>query len=136
MLTNGIRQLVVLMIIAVIPALCLARWQAVKMENNSLGSGEIAPADARRFPADTVQFVDARSLDDYARGHRPGAVLLNAAGWGALIAGFYDAWEPGKKVIVYGRARSDEAATVAHRLRTESGLDQVFVLKGIWEECP
>lgn len=136
MLACGIRQLLVLSCIAAIPALVLTGWQAVGAHAESLGAGEIAPDAAGRFPAGSTQFVDARSRDDYSRGHAPGAVLLNTAGWKSLIAGFYDVWEPGKNVIVYGRARADEPATVAHRLRVEARLENVFVLKGIWEEWP
>ena len=136
MLARGIRQLAVLLCIAIIPALLLAGWRAADARPASLGAGEIMPDAAERFSASSTQFVDARSREDYARGHAPGAVLLNTAEWESLIAGFYDAWEPGKNVIVYGRARSDEPTTVANRLRVESKLENVFVLKGIWEEWP
>lgn len=136
MLARGIRQFVMLVLAAVAPAILLAGWESKRARNESLGTGEIAPDAAARFPAGSIQFVDARSREDFDRGHAPGAVLLHTGGWESLVAGFYDAWEPGKNVIVYGRARSDEAATVAHRLRSEARLENVFVLKGIWEEWP
>jgi len=135
MLARGIRQLVLLLCIAVVPALMLASRHG-GARPVSFGPGEIAPDSAGRFPAGSVQFVDVRSRDDYSRGHAPGAVRLNSAEWESLISGFYDAWEPGKNVIIYGRARSDEAGAVAHRLRAESRLEKIFVLKGIWEEWP
>ena len=131
---RAIRELVLLLCIAVIPALLLARREGA--HSVSLPAGEIAPDSARRFPIANPQFVDARSRDDFARGHPPGAVRLNPAEWDSLIVGFYNAWEPGRAVIVYGRARSDEAATVAHRLRTEAKLENIFALQGIWEEWP
>lgn len=136
MLVPGIRQLVLLLCIAVIPGLLLARRQGAEAHPASLRAGEITPDSAKRFPMANAQFVDARSRDDFPRGHAPGAVRLNSAEWDSLIAGFYDAWEPGRAIIVYGRARSDEASTVAHRLRTEAKLENIFVLQGIWEEWP
>lgn len=136
MFARGIRQLVVLLCLAIIPALAFAAWQAAGAHAELLDAGEATPDFAGPFPGGSVQFVDARSRQDYSRGHAPGAVRLNTAEWKSLVAGFYDAWEPGKSVVVYGRARSDEPATVGHRLRAESGLENVFVFKGIWEEWP
>src|SRR6266446_424809 len=98
MLARGTRQLMALLLIAAIPAGLLASWQAMGARTETLGDGEIWPDAARRFSAGSVQFVDARSRDEYARGHPPRAVLLNTGEWESLIGGFYDAWEPGKNI--------------------------------------
>ena len=78
-------------------------------------------------------WVDARSADDYAADHVPGAILLNLENWDQLFPKFLDEWSPDKKVVVYCSAAScDLSREVAERLRKNS-IPSVFVLKGGWE---
>ena len=78
-------------------------------------------------------WVDARSADDYAADHVPGAILLNLENWDQLFPKFLDEWSPDKKVVVYCSATScDLSREVAERLR-KNNIPSVFVLKGGWE---
>ena len=83
-------------------------------------------------PAD-ILWVDARSKAKFESRHIPEAVLLNQAEWESLVANFYDQWQPGRQVVVYGEADSDNGHEVASRLREESAIENVWVLKGGYE---
>ena len=83
---------------------------------------------------DTAIWVDARPEDEFASDHGPGAIPLNEDRWNELLPQFLAVWAPGKKVIVYCSSLSCNASReVAHRLRKEAQLSDVFVLEGGWE---
>ena len=48
-----------------------------------------------------VLWVDAREAPAYAKEHIPGAVLLNETEWERLLPEFLQAWQPGRRVVVY-----------------------------------
>jgi rhodanese-related sulfurtransferase len=77
--------------------------------------------------------VDARSKAKFDSRHIPGALLLNQADWESLVSNFYDQWQPGRQVVVYGEVDSDNGQEVASRLREESAIENVWVLKGGYE---
>jgi rhodanese-related sulfurtransferase len=82
-----------------------------------------------------VLWVDARSDEQFARGHVPGAVQLNEDRWDELLRGMLAAWSPERKVVVYcSRKTCNASHEVAERLRKEAGLTNVYVLSGGWEE--
>lgn len=81
-----------------------------------------------------VLWVDARGEEAYHIAHAEGAVLLNPARWDELLPVFLDIWQPELMVVVYCSTRTCQAShEVAERLRSEVGIDSVFVLKGGWK---
>jgi len=98
----------------------------------TLQEGEIRLRDRRL--TEGVIWVDARSADEFAKDHIPGALLLNESNWDALFPDFLDAWQPGERVVVYCSSLSCQASNeVAERLREEAGFEEIYVLKGGWE---
>jgi len=81
----------------------------------------------------TVLWLDARSAQEYDAEHLPGAILLNLEDWDTLFPSFLEQWEPDEKVVVYCSSTACQLShEVAQRLK-QSGISQVFVLKGGWE---
>ncbi len=84
-----------------------------------------------------VVWIDARSDAEYAKDHRPGAILLNEENWGDLVFAVQDELSDaiGKPVVVYCDGSGCERSHhIAERLRQLIGLDPVYVLKGDWRE--
>lgn len=86
---------------------------------------------------DEVVWIDARPAAQYAKEHRPGAILLNEENWGDLVFAVQDELSAaiGKPVVVYCDGRGCEKSRhIAERLRQLIGLDPVYVLKGDWRK--
>ena len=83
--------------------------------------------------APEILWVDARSKAKFESRHIPEAVLLNQTEWDSLVSKFYDQWQPDCQVVVYGEADSDNGHEVASRIREESAIENVWVLKGGYE---
>jgi len=84
--------------------------------------------------SDDALWVDARPEEDYEREHVPGALSLNEDRWSEMLPPMLAKWSPGKRVVVYCSTQGCGASReVAHRLRKEAGLTNVFVLEGGWE---
>ncbi len=98
-----------------------------------LGPGEIDVQTLSSMRASEILWVDARSAAKFESRHIPGALLLNQAEWERLVSNFYDQWQPGSHVVVYGEVDSDNGHEVASRLREESAIEDVWVLKGGYE---
>jgi rhodanese-related sulfurtransferase len=82
---------------------------------------------------ETVLWVDARSPREYDAHHVPGAILLNLEDWDTLFPSFLKHWQPDEKVVVYCSSTACQLShEVAQRLK-QTGISQVFVLKGGWE---
>lgn len=83
-------------------------------------------------------WIDARTADEFTRGHVGNALSLPAADWDAHIEAVLREWSPGRPVVVYcggGGCRASHA--VAQRLRDELGLSDIHVLAGGWHgEAP
>ncbi len=84
--------------------------------------------------SDNVLWIDARRTEAYATAHIPGAVPLREDAWEDLLPGFIEAWQPGRRVVVYCDGGGCAAArSVADRLRREFALEDVAYLEGGWE---
>ena len=49
----------------------------------------------------TALWIDARSEEEFARGHVPGAIQFNEDNWDGLLREVLAAWTPERKLIVY-----------------------------------
>lgn len=90
--------------------------------------------DQARAFGDTAIWIDARPGTEFEQEHVPGAISLNEDRWNELLPQFLPHWSPEKKIVVYCSSQSCNASReVAHRLRKEAQLPNVFVLEGGWE---
>ena len=134
MIARTLRQLALVLALALVPALVSGAFQLQWRKQEPLAPGEVRLATARMW-GDQVQWVDARSRAKYERTHIPGALLLNEDEWEKLVGPFLDAWDAEKKLIVYCDGGSCEASqAVAERIRTELKIGSVYGLKGGWAE--
>ena len=132
MIARTLRQLALVLALALVPALVSGAWQLQWRKQEPLAPGEVRLATARLW-GDQVQWVDARSRAKYERTHIPGALLLNEDEWDKLVGPFLDAWDADKTLVVYCDGGSCEASqAVAERIRTELKIGGVYVLKGGW----
>ena len=132
MIARTLRQLTLVLALALVPALVSGAWQLQWRKQEPLAPGEVRLATARLW-GDQVQWVDARSRAKYERTHIPGALLLNEDEWDKLVGPFLDAWDADKTLVVYCDGGSCEASqAVAERIRNELKIGGVYVLKGGW----
>jgi rhodanese-related sulfurtransferase len=130
-----VRQILLLLGLAFLPAIGQAIYyrNVASWHQPPVDAGLVSVAQAKGW-GDTVLWVDARPEEDFARGHIPGAMLLNEDEWDAQLRTFLTAWAPERKIVVYCSAQSCNAShAVAERLRNEAGLKDVHVLEGGWE---
>jgi rhodanese-related sulfurtransferase len=130
-----VRQILLLLGLAFLPAIGQAIYyrDVASWHQPPVDAGLVSVAQAKGW-GDTVLWVDARPEEDFARGHIPGAMLLNEDEWDAQLRTFLTAWSPERKIVVYCSAQSCNAShAVAERLRNEAGLKDVHVLEGGWE---
>jgi rhodanese-related sulfurtransferase len=130
-----VRQILLLLGLAFLPAIGQAIYyrNVASWHQPPVDAGLVSAAQAKGW-GDTVLWVDARPEEDFARGHIPGAMLLNEDEWDAQLRTFLTAWSPERKIVVYCSAQSCNAShAVAERLRNEAGLKDVHVLEGGWE---
>lgn len=107
--------------------------ERVSWKAPALGKDDVKLEDARAW-GDSVLWVDARADEQFNQDHIPGAILLNEDRWDELLPLMLAAWSPDKRVVVYCSSRSCAAShELAHRLREEAQLKDVFVLYGGWE---
>jgi rhodanese-related sulfurtransferase len=132
-IARALREAALLLLLAAVPATIMGVWQLKTHKEEALEPGEVRAREAKEWAIDKV-WVDARSRSKFARNNVPGAVLLNSEEWEELVPGFLDAWGPDKAVIVYGDREGDAAATIAHRLREELKIENVWVLHGGFDE--
>ena len=131
-----VRQILLLLGLAFLPAIGQALYfrNVASWHQPPVDSGLVSIAQAKSW-GDTVLWVDARPEQDFARGHVPGAMLLNEDEWDAQLRTFLTAWSPERRVVVYCSAKScNTSHAVAERLRNEVGLTNIYVLEGGWEE--
>jgi rhodanese-related sulfurtransferase len=132
-IARALRESALLLLIAALPATTMGIWQLKTRTEAALQPGEVRVREAKEWAIEKV-WVDARSRSKFERKKVPGAVLLNSEEWDELVPGFLDAWGPDEAVIVYGEHEGDAAATVAHRLREELKIENVWVLQGGFDE--
>jgi rhodanese-related sulfurtransferase len=130
---RALREAVLLILIAAVPATVTGFLQLRPTEKKPLAPGEILAADGRELGEKAV-WVDARARKKFEQGSVPGAVLLNEEEWDAQVPKFLDAWDPEKTIIVFGERGSDAGEGIAHRLREELKIENVRVLHGGYEE--
>ena len=131
-----VRQILLLFGLAVLPAIGQAIYYRndVSWHQRPMDAALVSVAQAKGL-GDAVLWIDARPEEEFARGHVPGAMLLNEDGWNALLPALLTAWSPERKLVVYCSRQSCNAShAVAERLRNEAELKNVFVLDGGWEE--
>jgi len=131
-----LRQALVLIIVALLPGIGEAIYFREKVSWHSpIPPSEMVTLTQARAWGENTIWVDARSDEEFAHGHVPGAILLNEDHWNDLVGPFLATWSPDKKVVVYCSSQSCNASReVARRLRVEAQLKNVFVLEGGWEE--
>ncbi|MEY2526080.1 MAG: hypothetical protein QOE73_851 [Verrucomicrobiota bacterium] len=131
-----LRQAVFLLVLAFLPGIGQAIYYRDRVSWKSpVAPSELVTVTQAREWGDNVIWVDARPEEDFDRDHVPGAISLNEDRWNELLPQFLAAWSPEKKVVVYCSTQScNLAMEVAHRLRNEAQLKNVFVLQGGWEE--
>jgi len=131
-----VRQALILAALALVPGLGQAVYfrDRVSWRSPIPASEMITVTQARAWGGNAI-WVDARPDEEFARDHVPGALSLNEDRWNELLPQFLAAWSPEKKIVIYCSSQSCNASReVAHRLRNEAQLPNVFVLKGGWEE--
>lgn len=131
-----VRQVLFLLGIAFLPAI----GQAVYFRNVAswheapVDSATVSVAAAKQW-GDSALWVDARSEEQFAAAHVPGAIRLDEDDWNKLLPAVLSAWTPERKIVVYcSRVTCNASHAVAERLRHEAGLKNVYVLQGGWEE--
>ena len=131
-----VREGLLLIALAALPAIGEGLYLRDKVSwQSSIPTSELVTVDQAKAWGDGTIWVDARSDEEFANDHVPGAFSLNEDHWNELLLQFLPNWSPDKKVIVYCSAESCNAARdVAKRLGDEARLKDVFILQGGWEE--
>ena len=134
MIARALRQLALLLALALPPAIVSGALQLQWRKPEPLGESEVRLETARMW-GDKVLWVDARPRAKFEREHIPGAVLLNEDEWVRLVGPFLDAWEPEKTIVVYCDSGScDASLAVARRIKSELQVDgTIWVLHGGWD---
>ena len=132
---SAVRQALLLIALALVPAIGEAIYFRNRVSWQSpIPASELVTVEQAQSWGDNVIWVDARPAEEFDRDHIPGAISLNEDSWNELLPQFLGQWSPEKRVVVYCSAQSCNASReVAHRLRNEAGLKDVFVLQGGWE---
>ncbi len=133
-----LKQSAVLVLLAFVPAIGEAIYFRDRISwQGPLTASEMVTVEQARQWGDGAIWVDARPENEFSREHVPGAILLNEERWEELLPPFLSIWSPDKKVVVYCSTQScNLALEVARRLRnqTQPAMQNVYVLKGGWEE--
>ena len=94
---------------------------------------------AVRSWGDQVIWIDARSAEEFAQGHIPGAIRLNESQWAALEPAVVERWTPDVKLVVYCSSTGCNASkAIARQLRQQMQWDNVYWLAGgyeAWQEA-
>jgi len=132
----ALREALLLIVLAFVPAIGEAIYFRDKISWQSpVPASEMVKVAQARAWGDNAIWVDARPDNEFDRDHVPGALSLNEDRWNELLPQFLALWSPEKKVVVYCSTQGCNASReVAHRLRSEAQLKDVFVLEGGWEE--
>lgn len=133
---RAVREGLLLIAFAALPAIGEGLYLRDKVSwQSSIPTSELVTVDQAKAWGDGTIWVDARSDEEFANDHVPGAFSLNEDHWNELLLQFLPNWSPDKKVVVYCSAESCNAARdVAKRLSDEARLKDVFILQGGWEE--
>ena len=129
-----LRQTAVLIGLALLPSIGQALYYRDKVSwQTPVAASEMLTLAQARGAADLI-WIDARPEEEFEREHVPGALLLNEDRWNELLPQVLAIWAPEKRVVVYCSSEScGSSREIAHRLRKEAGLTNVFILEGGWE---
>ena len=140
MIARAVRQAVLLVVLAFLPAIGEAVYFRGKVSWQSrLTADQTVDVDLARSWGRNAIWVDARPDNEFAQGHVPGAIPLNEDRWDELLPAFLgqfsaDPDSSHKKIVVYCSSKNcNLAEEVARRLR-EALPNDVRVLQGGWEE--
>ncbi len=90
-----------------------------------------------RYSPEQLLWIDARTAEHFDAGHVEGAHLLNDENWSEQIWNLRDQFSflDGRAVVVYcDGASCKRSAAIGQRLRSELGIEPVWVLEGDWRE--
>ncbi len=76
-----------------------------------------------------IVWIDARPEGAFQMAHIPGALNLNRTHWDQALPSFFEAYAPGRSVIVYCSPDCSESEEIASRIRN-LGFDQILILEG------
>ena len=125
---SSLRQAVFLLLLAVLPAVAAGLFHPSRPDPARVPVVEAATLKTWKK---SFVWVDARTRADFRRDGIPGAISLCEDEWDHLIDGFLDAWDPQTAVVVYcGGGDCGTSESVARRLRKETGITEIYVLKG------
>lgn len=104
--------------------------------NLELASDELNLEMAQNFAKqNSMLIIDARSKDDFFKGHILSAINLSEENFDEQITVFLDAWSPETKIIVYcSSSECNSSRNIANKLKNEFQIKNVFVLKGDWTQ--
>jgi len=81
-----------------------------------------------------VQWIDARTREEFEEERVPGAILLNVEEWETQLGELLAGWDPSRPIVVYCSSLSClRSHEVADRLRSDLGVENVYVLRDGWE---
>ena len=127
-----IEQAVALCALALVPAVVAGGLHPRKPGWIMGTSPEVTWAVVQNWQRPVV-WVDARSREEYERGHIPGAKRLNMEEWEARVMDVLGAWTSGQPLVIYcDGPKCGQSEDVAKRLRRD-GVSPVFILKGGWQ---
>jgi rhodanese-related sulfurtransferase len=130
-----LKQALLILAVAFLPAM----GEAVYFRNripwaSPVPASELVKADTAKSWGAQALWIDARSDDEFERGHYPGALPLNEDHWNSQLPAVLGAWSEEKKIVVYCSTHSCSASRqIAERLRNQANLKNVFVLDRGWE---
>lgn len=90
-----------------------------------------------RYSPEQVLWIDARTAQHFEADHIAGAHLLNDENWSEQVWKLRDQFSllDGRAVVVYCDGSScKRSAAIGQRLRSELGVEPVWVLEGDWRE--
>jgi rhodanese-related sulfurtransferase len=91
----------------------------------------------QRYTPDQLLWIDARDHKRYEKGHLDGAHLLNDVNWADQLWQLHTTFEDldGRAIVVYcDGASCKRSSFIAGRLRSELGLEPVWILQGDWRD--
>jgi len=126
-----LRRLVELLLLSTLVAVGVALVNPLPGEHP-----RVTLAELRDEPSfSEILWVDARSAEEFNRGHFPGAISVNQEDWEAGLSRFMMKWEPGDMVVVYCDDRScGSSVAVAERLSRELEIQGILILDDGWAE--
>jgi rhodanese-related sulfurtransferase len=125
--TRSLRGLLLPSLLAVVPAMALARGAAKAGEEAAVAGvkpGIVDGATARRLVAGGVKVVDVRTPAEFASGHVPGAVNIP---YDEMAKRHAEIGPPSTPVLLY--CRSGRRSEVASRALRERGFSAIYDLQ-------